>query len=246
MTRMPSAVSWSVGLLLSWAALACEPGGVGDPCTPEDEYQQDFNGFQVTETNVESRSFQCATRLCLVNHFQGRVSCRLGQTATEAEPWIDATLKPPTVQTNKKEGWAPRCSIPGTAVDRRDIFQDPDTGLPAGRASKDNINVAVPAQLRSRQTEQAVYCSCRCDGPDKNARYCECPEGFQCEPLVDDLKITEGAGQLAGSYCIRAGSKYNPIDHFKGAADCAAAPNECGCDKSVDPADWNAECGAQN
>jgi hypothetical protein len=241
MTRMPSAVSWSVGLLLSWAALACEPGGVGDPCTPEDEYQQDFNGFQVTETNVESRSFQCATRLCLVNHFQGRVSCRLGQTATEGPPFADPLG--PKDATNLNMGWAPKCSIPGTAVDRRDPMP---LQKDVGRLSKDNINVAVPAQLRSRQTEQAVYCSCRCDGPDKNARYCECPEGFQCEPLVDDLKITEGAGQLAGSYCIRAGSKYNPIDHFKGAADCAAAPNECGCDKSVDPADWNAECGAQN
>jgi hypothetical protein len=219
---MPSAVSWSVGLLLSWAALACEPGGVGDPCTPEDEYQQDFNGFQVTEVNVESRSFQCATRLCLVNHFQGRVSCRLGQEASEAD------------NTATNTTWAPKCSIPGTVVDR------------ANRASKDNINVPVPAQLLKRQTEQAVYCSCRCDGPDKNARYCECPEGFQCEPLVDDLKITEGAGQLAGSYCIRSGSEYDTRDHFKGAPDCKANPKDCGCDKSVDAADWNAECGAQN
>src|SRR5687768_13188570 len=166
MTRMPSAVSWSVGLLLSWAALACEPGGVGDPCTPEDEYQQGFNGFQVTETNVESRSFQCETRLCLVNHFQGRVSCRLGQ----ADPKAEGTT------------YAPRCSIPGTKANP----SDPD--------SKDNINVEVPPQLKDRQTDQAVYCSCRCDGPDDKARYCECPEGFQCEPLVDDLKIPGGGG----------------------------------------------------
>ena len=31
------------------------------------------------EENIESRSFQCQTRICLVNHFQGRVSCPLGQ-----------------------------------------------------------------------------------------------------------------------------------------------------------------------
>jgi hypothetical protein len=232
MTRMPSAVSWSVGLLLSWAALACEPGGVGDPCTPEDEYQQDFNGFQVTEVNVESRSFQCATRLCLVNHFQGRVSCRLGQTATEGSPYTDPLA--PKEASNENGMWAPKCSIPGTAVDR------------GNRASKDNINVAVPAQLLNRQTEQAVYCSCRCDGPDEKARYCECPEGFQCEPLVDDLKITEGGGQLPGSYCIRAGSKYNPNDHFKGGTDCTTNNAACGCDKGVNAEEWNAECGAQN
>jgi hypothetical protein len=226
MTRMSSAVSWSVGLLLGWAALACTPGGVGDPCTPEDEYQQTFNGFQVTETNVESRSFQCETRLCLVNHFQGRVSCIPGQTAAQGTPYeLDAMGQP----TSKPSAtFDPVCSIPGTAASK-----DP--------ASKDNIIVEVPAQLQERQTEQAVYCSCRCDGPDKNARYCECPEGFQCESLVDDLKIPGGGGQLAGSYCIRAGSKYNPIAHFKGAADCRTNPALCGCDKTKD--DYPNNCG---
>jgi hypothetical protein len=60
--------------------LACQSGGVGDPCTPEDEYDPQFAGFKVAEENLESRSFQCETRICLVNHFQGRVSCPLGQT----------------------------------------------------------------------------------------------------------------------------------------------------------------------
>ncbi len=240
MTRMPSAVSWSVSLLLAWAALACQPGGVGDPCTPEDEYQQDFNGFQVTETNVESRSFQCATRLCLVNHFQGRVSCRLGQTEEEGVPYTDPFG--PKDNTNANGKWAPKCSIPGTAVDR------------ANRGSKDNVNVQVPPQLHSRQTDDAVYCSCRCDGPDKNARYCECPEGFQCEPLVDDLKITKGAGQLAGSYCIRAGSKYNPVTHDKNGVTCNSnsevspgktAKQDCGCGDDVADEDYPSECGAR-
>jgi hypothetical protein len=70
--------------LLSVAAIgaiptACQSGGVGDPCTPEDEYDPQFSGFKVSEENIESRSFQCETRICLVNHFQGRVSCPLGQ-----------------------------------------------------------------------------------------------------------------------------------------------------------------------
>jgi hypothetical protein len=67
----------AVGILPS----ACESGGVGDPCLPEDEYSPQFAGFKVTEENIESRSFQCQTRICLVNHFQGRVSCPLGQPA---------------------------------------------------------------------------------------------------------------------------------------------------------------------
>jgi hypothetical protein len=216
---MLSAGSWSAALLLGLAALGCTPGGVGDPCTPEDEYSQTFNGFQLTETNVESRSFQCETRLCLVNHFQGRVSCRLGQDAAQGEPnSADGSANP---------NWKPQCSIPGTAVDR------------ANRGSQDNINVAVPAQLTQRQTDKAVYCSCRCDGPDKNARYCECPDGFQCEKLVDDLKITEGAGQLAGSYCIRAGSKYKE-GSYSGET-CATNPAACGCAGDNPPT----ECGTK-
>jgi hypothetical protein len=74
---------FSVGGIVSIGVLptACSEGGVGDPCTPEDEYNANFQGFKVTEENIESRSFQCETRICLVNHFQGRVSCPLGQPA---------------------------------------------------------------------------------------------------------------------------------------------------------------------
>jgi hypothetical protein len=218
MTRLLSAGSWSVALLLGLAALGCTPGGVGDPCIPEDEYQQNFNGFQVTETNVESRSFQCATRLCLVNHFQGRVSCRLGQAA----PTLDADGKPVG-----GAGYHPSCSIPGTQAST-----DP--------ASADNINVRVPPQLVARQTDKAVYCSCRCDGPDKNARYCEFPEGFQCEPLVANLKITMGSQQLAGSYCIRAGSRYDP-NKTDNSETCDQHPEKCGCGGANPPA----ECGGK-
>jgi hypothetical protein len=74
-----------VTLALGVLAFGCQSGGVGDPCTPEDEYQQFFSGYEVTEVNVESKSFQCETRLCLVNHFQGRVSCPYGQSEAEAK-----------------------------------------------------------------------------------------------------------------------------------------------------------------
>jgi hypothetical protein len=218
MTRMPSAGLWSVALLLGLSALGCTPGGVGDPCTPEDEYQQNFNGFQVTETNAESRSFQCETRLCLVNHFQGRVSCRLGQPAQ-----VDASGNPVA-------DYNPKCSIPGTKA-----------VTPASAdVNNNNIKVQVPAQLVDRQTEKAVYCSCRCDGPEKNAKYCECPEGFECSPVVPNLRITAGSGQLAGSYCIRTGSAYDAARPPKSDT-CASDPKACGCDGDNPPD----ECGAK-
>ncbi len=74
-----------VTLALGLLAVSCQSGGIGDPCTPEDEYQQFFSGYEVTEVNIESKSFQCETRLCLVNHFNGRVSCPYGQTDAEAK-----------------------------------------------------------------------------------------------------------------------------------------------------------------
>ncbi|MBI4701503.1 MAG: hypothetical protein HY744_10145 [Deltaproteobacteria bacterium] len=70
----------ALGLLGLVGPLAgCEGGGLGDPCTPEDEYKESFAGFKLSEENIESRSFQCVSRICLVNHFQGRVSCPSGQ-----------------------------------------------------------------------------------------------------------------------------------------------------------------------
>jgi hypothetical protein len=178
--RISSFVS---GLAFTGMLAGCQPGGVGDPCIPEDEYQRDFSGFSVEEVNVESRSFQCETRICLVNHFQGRVSCPYGNVASS----VNARKIP--VET------PPDCYIPGSG----DKIEDTSTNPPTP--------VAVDPQVYKRQAADSVYCSCRCDGPDAKARYCECPSGFACEKLVDKLPLGKG-GQLAGNYCIREGTKY--------------------------------------
>jgi hypothetical protein len=181
MTR-PNRGSWFTLAALGLAALGCEAGGVGDPCTPEDEYQQEFSGYSREEVNTESRSFQCETRLCLVNHFQGRASCPYGQSPDEI-----ATLAPDDPA---------RCKIPGTS----------------GTDQFDSVTVPVDPQRTGRRAEDTVYCSCRCanaeGSTDDGARYCECPSGYDCEKLVDDLGL--GKAQLAGSYCIKQGTKYNP------------------------------------
>lgn len=175
--------------LLGLMPLACQPGGVGDPCTPEDEYTPNFAGYNANEVNVESKSFQCETRVCLVNHFQGRVSCKYGQeaagTATSAN-----------------------CYVPGTA---------PVVGAVPTTANIPITQVVSP-QAGNRTADKAVYCSCRCDGDDKNARYCKCPSGYACSHLVDDLHL--GGGQLAGSYCVRDGTEY---DAKNPGADCSPA-----------------------
>ncbi len=166
--------------------------GVGDPCVPEDEYDTSFSGFSVDQVNVESRSFSCQTRICLVNHFQGRVSCPYGQSEETAANCAAANDDGsyPNCPTDSAES-AVACRVPGQNGEK------PDS----------RIKVAVAAQLVQRQADDAVYCSCRCDGPDAGARYCDCPDGYSCEKLVEDINL--GKGQLAGSYCIKDNTKYD-------------------------------------
>src|SRR5580698_9169366 len=85
MTRsILAAIAASAAVALLVGTGGCNSTGVGDPCTPEAEYSQSFLGFDKAEVNIESKSFQCQTRLCLANHFQGRVTCPYGQTTTGA------------------------------------------------------------------------------------------------------------------------------------------------------------------
>jgi hypothetical protein len=198
--------SWFLVLApLAFVAFGCQAGGVGDPCIPEDEYQQGFTGYSVTEVNVESRSFQCETRVCLVNHFQGRVSCPYGQTEEEVAGWEQAP------------NWrAPLCAIPGTN----------------GNRNTDRISVPVQPQKYRRRASEAVYCSCRCANADGNtddgARYCDCPNGYECEHLIDDVGL--GSTQLAGAYCIKKGTRYNEAE-AEASPDCVPQrrhPSYCG------------------
>jgi hypothetical protein len=59
MTRSIVAV-WSAGLALTAiSTMGCQTTHVGDPCTPEQEYDPSFLGYSQTEVSVESKSFQC-------------------------------------------------------------------------------------------------------------------------------------------------------------------------------------------
>src|SRR5579872_1451049 len=73
----------------------CQQTGVGDPCTPEAEYSTSFTGFNVKEVSTESADYQCFSRLCLVNHFQGLVSCPYGQSGAQNSEWPNAPATAP-------------------------------------------------------------------------------------------------------------------------------------------------------
>lgn len=170
---------------LALFAQGCQSGGVGDPCVPEDEYQTGFSGFAASEVNLESRSFQCETRVCLVNHFRGRVTCPLGMD--------DKTLSDVKAGTTAPDAKGV-CRIPGS------------TGKKA-----ETVGVTVHPQCSDRSADRAVYCSCRCDGPDKDAKYCECPSGYECKPFKEldvGAAVAKGSSQLRGSYCVKENTAY--------------------------------------
>lgn len=196
---------YALGITMSLGALAlgCESGGVGDPCTPEDEYQRGFSGYAASEVNIESRSFQCETRLCLVNHFQGRVSCPYGQTKKELD----------TARQLEEDGR-------GSEIDETAFCHIPGTSDRGHR-----VDVEVKPQLVKRKAADSVYCSCRCNGPDPNGRYCECPSGYTCSELLKDIGDKFGEKELAGSYCVKSGTEY---DENGASRTCDRSKMECG------------------
>ncbi|MBX3190261.1 MAG: hypothetical protein KF819_24895 [Labilithrix sp.] len=194
--------------LIAAVTPGCADEGVGDPCTPEQEYNADFIGFDEKEVNVESKSFQCRTRICLVNHFRGRASCPYGQSA----------------EGNAPAGAKAGCLIPGTSQavtgltdpNKPDSFRD------------QRKKAAVPAQCVDRNADKAVYCSCRC--ADINGQkpsdqvFCDCPDGFVCEQLV--TSIGQGNEGLTGSYCIKVGTSFNK-DSACNQGDCDPVARKC-------------------
>jgi hypothetical protein len=217
MTRSILAVLAAVAVVAVLSGTGCQASGVGDPCTPEAEYNPSFLGFDVKEVNTESESFQCLTRLCLVNHFQGRVSCPYGQTSS-------GTTEPGTAACGPNNAG---CCAPGTSIPIDG--KDPTTGMyvdPKAQAT-------VLPQCTDRTADKAVYCSCRCanvDGQTNDGRnYCTCPDGFTCTQLVSSI----GAGDegLTGAYCIKKGTQFDPNNNCGNT--CLATAKNCGSAQGV-------------
>ena len=118
-------------LVLAAIPAACQSGGVGDPCTPEDEYGASFSGFDIAVGYVESGSFQCATRICLVNHFQGRVSCPLGQSPADIQRCTgpDDTSCPSGTRCERSATLTPPCNACDPASDPSCVPQMCPAGL---------------------------------------------------------------------------------------------------------------------
>lgn len=174
---------------------------VGAPCVPGDERQSEFGGAEVTGVTLAMGHPACSSGLCLVNHFQGRVTCPYGQTEQ------DLTLPPDDGR---------RCRVADEATG--EIMDEP-------------VTRSVFPQLAARRAEDVVLCSCRCAGPDPEVEYCSCPEGTECTPLIQDLGLGPGdiAGsyciKVGTAYDESAPS--GPLC----SKDAASAETDCGNDR---------------
>jgi hypothetical protein len=72
-----------------------------------------------------------------------------------------------------------------------------------------HVEAVVDPQLVARQARDLATCSCQCDGSGPGP-FCECPNGYSCEPLVDAIGVP-GEDAFVGSYCVDSGTVYDPI-----------------------------------
>ena len=100
--------------------------------------------------------------------------------------------------------------------------EEPSAGCKTTDGTQD-VTEPVPPQLEGRPANDAVYCSCRCAGPDPNGDYCECPTGFDCEELIPAVFESDPTG-IAGSYCVKSGTVPPP----RPGDECNAVTRSCG------------------
>jgi hypothetical protein len=229
---------FAVTVTLASLLAGCPSGGVGDPCIPEDEYKELFAGFKITEDNIESRSFQCQTRICLVNHFQGRVTCPTGQGAPAlCDPRapscpvgedclasaLGGSLTGGACATDEDCGTTadPGDTDTGYYCENGDcrlyVCSQPgdEDGVPPHHCfipgTDTPVAYEVCGQCSNRPPDKAVYCSCRCgvaEGEEEDEDFNFC----ECPEGYACAEIRKNIGLgdplLTGKYCIKEGTQY--------------------------------------
>ncbi len=163
--RRPFLVALSLGFCQCGAEDApLQEVEMGAPCTPTLEKDPAFAGFRVTETTIEAGAPECGGGVCLVNHFQGRVSCPLGQ--------------PKPVDENGLVGCVPDTDGQGAPLDSQGSCGAGDVCKLAGSFSPacDPADAGADTQCQA----QGVGSKCNAEG------FCECATTSDCLAITVD------------------------------------------------------------
>jgi len=196
----------TTGTMATSGSTGSSGGALGAGCVPSEEADATFQGFSVDDVSLETKSSMCSSNVCLVNHFQGRVTCPYGQTAPGTGP--SGPAGSPAAAVSSQDG----CVLPGMTA-----------GTTSAEVTATNVNLPgqsaghVPAQIigagaSDRTANKTVYCSCRCanaeGATDDGATYCGCPESYTCTQLV--ASFGQPNDTVSGAYCVLDGTVYNP------------------------------------
>lgn len=128
--------------------------GVGEPCVPHDENNPSFSGFSAEEVSIENGTRACQTHTCLINKFQGRVSCPYGATGTGDScplPGTDPTSDDPTDKV--------KVAVAPQLVDRREdqgVYCSCRCANADGRIDDGASYCACPAGFNCEQLVQDI------------------------------------------------------------------------------------------
>jgi hypothetical protein len=136
---------------------AAAPAALGEPCVPETESDPSFAGFPIAEIFISAGFAGCASRVCLVDHFRGRVTCPYGQDMNGRGP-----------------GGTLGCLAPGSCEPVR-----PNPPINGGTVAPQCTD------RRSAQTVYcSCRCANGSGSVDDAGPYCTCPNGMTCTLLI--------------------------------------------------------------
>lgn len=173
--RLILSVTFVVGLS-GLGQLACKrhrdtvsnaTAAVGSECTPRSESAAQFSGFKITEDTLELNAPECGGGHCMINHFQGRVSCPLGQPA-------------PT------DGAGEHGCVPEPAGDGEWGRGSCVTGFTC-RPVASTSAVCDPAEGE----EADIFCANVGQGPCNEGGYCECATDTDCPSFPGVIPVCD-------------------------------------------------------
>jgi hypothetical protein len=154
-------------------------GALSSICLTADESDPNFSGFSATELGIETESAACSSKVCLRNHFQGRVSCPYGQPAAGGGCFLPSSSVPVAVAVDPQlearqanvasictcrcagDGPGPYCSCPAS-MECAPLFQNLGVG---GAAAAISGSYCIPTGSDYDSTAPATACVSPSCGP---------------------------------------------------------------------------------